>query len=171
MPIGRCAGSARLIDSQAVAGRLGRACAVSATVVVLAGCGGGGDGASSDPSSQNYDPAKTTLKEAGLEVCSEVQEQPVHGLGSESGVIAVRAFDVARDCNGAKTSPNEITVYQFDGRSSLDAGLVKIRAAYPRAEVEQYGAVVIVATGPDRVAYMADVGKALAPTEPATTTG
>lgn len=149
--------------------RLVSALALSALLAVLAGCGGGGGGgSSSDPSSQNYDPAETTLKDAGLEACSEVQGEAVHGLDEGAGVIMVRAFDVASDCMGKKTSPNQFIVYQFNGRESLDAGLPKIKAAYPKGEVMEYGAVVIVATGPDAAENMAAVKKAL-PQAPATT--
>jgi hypothetical protein len=157
-----------------VTGSLVRALALAALLLALAGCGGGGGGgessggSSSDPSSQNYDPAETTLKDAGLEVCSEVQGEAVHGLDSGAGVIAVRSFDVAPDCKGAKTSPNQITIYQFNGRESLDAGLPKLKAAYPKGEVMEYGAVVIVATGPDAAENMAAVKKAL-PAAPTTT--
>ncbi len=150
-------------------GRLTRALVLPALVVVLAGCGGGGSGASSDPGSSDYDPAQTTLKDAGLEVCSEVQEQAAQGLDSGAGVVAVRAFYVATDCMGAKTSPNKVILYQFDGRSSLDAGKPKIRAAYPLGEVVEYGPVVIVVTGPDRVKYSQDIQKALPPTSTTST--
>ena len=74
---------------------------------------------------------------------------------------ATRSFFVAPDCKGANTSPNKITVYQFKDRESLDAGMSKIKAAYPKGETTQYGAVVILATGPNAAAYMADVKKAL----------
>jgi hypothetical protein len=152
-------------------GRLTRALMLPALVVVLAGCGGGGgSGASSDPGSSDYDPAQTTLKDAGLEVCSEVQEQAAQGLDSGAGVVAVRAFYVAKDCMGAKTSPNKVILYQFDGRSSLDAGMSKIRVAYPRGEVVEYGPVIIVVTGPDAVEYSQDIKKAL-PQTSTTSTG
>ena len=143
-------------------GRFARAFTLTALVAVLAGCGGGGGGSSSDPSSKDYDPAHTTLKAAGLEVCSEDQVQPAKGLDSGAGVIAVRAFYVAKDCMGAEKTPNELIVYQFDGRESLDAGLPKIRAAYPGGEVGQYGPLVIVGTGPDAAANLAAVEQALA---------
>src|SRR5215217_1445967 len=143
-------------------GRVFPALVLTALVAVLGGCGGGDGGASSDPGSKDYDPAHTTLKSAGLEVCGEGQKQPVNGLDSGAGVVAVRAFYVARDCKESKTSPNQIIVYQFNGRESLDAGLPKIKAAYPRGEVGQYGPLVIVATGPDATANLAAVQNALA---------
>jgi hypothetical protein len=140
-------------------GRLALAVAVAA---LLAGCGGGGGGASSDPSSKDYDPAETTLKSAGLEACGEAQAQSAGGLDQGAGVVAVRGFYVAKDCMGSKTSPNQIIVYQFNGRESLDAGLPKIKVAYPRGEVGQHGPLVIVATGPDAAANLAAVQNALA---------
>jgi hypothetical protein len=158
-----------------MSGRLACAVALSMLVAVAAGCGSGGSsggsggtgggtstsGSSSDPNSSSYDPAETTLKAAGLEVCSETQTQSSGGLDRSSGVSATRSFFVAPDCKGANTSPNRITVYQFKDRESLDAGMSKIKAAYPKGQTTQYGAVVILATGPDAAAYMADVKKAL----------
>src|SRR5262245_36251685 len=140
-------------------GRLALAFALAA---LLAGCGGGGSSSSSDPGSKNYDPAQTTLKAAGLEACGEAQAQSSGGLDQSSGVIAVRGFYVAKDCQGKKVSPNIMIVYQFDSRASLDAGMPKIKALYPRGEVDEYGPLVLVATGPDAQANMAAVKQALA---------
>lgn len=157
-------------------GRLACAVALSTLVAVAAGCGssgsstdsaGDGNGttttsaSASDPNSSSYDPAETTLKAAGLEVCNQAQTQSSGGLDRSSGVTQTRSFLVARDCKGAKTSPNEITVYQFKDRQSLDAGMSKIEAAYPKGQTAQYGAVVILATGPNAPGYMAAVKKAL----------
>jgi hypothetical protein len=155
-------------------GRVACAVALSMLVVAAAGCGsggssgaGGGDGttstssSSSDPNSSGYDPAETTLKAAGLEVCGQTQTQSSGGLDRSSGVTQTRSFFVAPDCKGAKTSPNQITVYQFKDRDSLDAGMSKIKAAYPKGQTTQYGAVVILATGPNAAGYMARVKKAL----------
>ena len=161
-----------------MSGRVTCAVALSMLVAMAAGCGSGGSSggsggsggdrsgtstssSSSDPNSSSYDPAETTLKAAGLEVCSETQVQSSGGLDRSSGVSATRSFFVAPDCKGAKTSPNQVTVYQFKDRDSLDTGMSKIRAAYPKGETTQYGAVVILATGPNAAAYMADVKKAL----------
>jgi hypothetical protein len=128
-------------------------------LAALAGCGGG---SSSDPNSKDYDPAETTLKDAGLEVCDEAQVQAVKGLDEGAGVVAIRAFFVAEDCGESKTSPNQVVVYQFNGRESLDAGLPIIKAAYPRGEVAESGPLVIVTTGPDAAANLAAIQKALA---------
>jgi hypothetical protein len=147
--------------------------ALSFVVAVAAGCGSGGSSggsagggtttssSSADPNSTNYDPAETTLKAAGLEVCNQSQTQSSGGLDQSSGVVSTRSFLVAPDCKGAKSSPNQISVYQFKDRKSLDAGTAKIQAAYPKGEVAQYGAVVILALGPDAAKNMAAVKKAL----------
>jgi hypothetical protein len=151
-------------------GRLACAVALSMLVAVVAGCGSSGGSAgstsagtstSSSPNSSGYDPAQTTLKAAGLEVCGQTQTQSSGGLDRSSGVTQTRSFLVAPDCMGAKTSPNAITVYQFKDRDSLDAGMSKIQTAYPRGKTTQYGAVVILATGPKAAEYMADVKKSL----------
>jgi hypothetical protein len=154
--------------------RLAFAVALSLLVAVAAGCGGSSSSSngnnsststnsssSSDPNSTNYDPAETTLKDAGLEVCSQTQSQTSGGLDRSSGVVATRSFLVAPDCMGSKTSPNLIAVYQFKDRQSLDAGIPKLHAAYPKGQVTQYGAAVILATGPDAAKNMAAVKKAL----------
>ena len=158
-----------------MSGRLACAVALSVLVAVTAGCGSSssssGDtngsntstsgSSSSDPNSGNYDPAQTTLKAAGLEVCGETQTGTGGGLDQSSGVSATRSFMVAPDCKGSKTSPNVVTVYQFTSKQALDAGVPKLKAAYPRGEVTQYGAAVILATGPNAAAYMADIKKNL----------
>ena len=154
------------------------ACAVALTVLVAmaAGCGSSGGSSadnsgnggtttngssSSDPNSTNYDPAQTTLKAAGLEVCSETQTGTGGGLDQSSGVSATRSFMVARDCKQRKTSPDVVTVYQFTSKQALDAGVPKLKAAYPRGQVTQYGAAVILATGPNAAAFMAGIKKNL----------
>jgi hypothetical protein len=143
-------------------GRVTCALALPLVVAALAGCGGGSSsGSSSNPSSANYDPAHTTLKAAGLEVCGQAQQQASGGLERSSSVTNVRAFFVAPDCMGAKTSPNEVTVYQFKDRQSLDAGVQKIKTAYPKGAVTTYGAVVILATGPDATKNLVAIKKAL----------
>ena len=158
-----------------MSGRVACAVALSVLAAVAAGCGssssssgdnnngstGTSSSSSSDPSSGNYDPAQTTLKNAGLEVCSETQSGAGGGLDQASGVSRTRSFLVAPDCKGSQTSPNKVTVYQFTSKQSLDAGVPKIKAAYPRGEVTQYGAAVILATGPNAAEYMASIKKAL----------
>src|SRR4051812_14927736 len=121
----------------------------------------GSDSSSSDPGSANYDPAKTTLQDAGLEVCDEVDEQVPQTLSSGPGVSATRSFTVAKDCNGAKATPNGITVFQFDSRESVDAGEAKIKAEYPDASTLKSGPLIVVATGPAREENIAAVQQAL----------
>ena len=62
----------------------------------VAACGGGGSSNSnSDPTSENYDPAHTTLKDAGLEVCGDANTQVPQNLGSGPGFQNSRAFFIA----------------------------------------------------------------------------
>jgi hypothetical protein len=133
---------------------------LSALVAVLSGCGGGDNGSSSNPSSANYNPAETTLKDAGLQVCSQAQGQPATGL-DRGTVTAVRTYFVAKDCMGKKVSPDQLTLYQFNSRQSLDAGIPKVKAANPNSQTTVYGPVLIVLTGPHSATYMAAVKKAL----------
>ena len=89
--------------------------------LVLAACGGSDNGASSngDPSSANYDPAATTLKDAGFEVCGDANTQIPQNLGSGPGVQNSRAFFIAVDCNGKETTPNVAMVFQFDSLQAV----------------------------------------------------
>jgi hypothetical protein len=129
-------------------------------VLTLAACGGSND-SSSDPSSANYDPAQTTLKAAGLEVCDDAEDQIPQTISSTAGLVNTRAFFVAKDCMGKKTSPNIMAVFQFDSRESVDAGARTIKSGYPRASVLQTGPLVVTATGPDREANLAAVEEQL----------
>jgi hypothetical protein len=133
--------------------------ALALAVVSLAGCGG--DDSSSDPNSANYDPAQTTLKDAGLEVCSEGQEQIPQTLASGEGVTNARSFEVAKDCNGKKTAPDNITVLQYDSLDAVTAGTAKVKATLPNAATLTKGPVIIIATGPNKDANLAAVEKAL----------
>jgi hypothetical protein len=130
-----------------------------AAVVLVAGCGGsdsGGD--SSDPGSASYDPAKTTLHAAGLEVCSEQQDPTTGGLQVNSnGLGNVRGFFVAKDCNGAKQTPNTVVVFQFTSADAVQSGMAEIKRSYPRAETTQQGPLIIAATGPDAAANLSAI--------------
>jgi hypothetical protein len=129
---------------------------------VVAACGGGSSG-SSNPNSTNYDPAHTTLKAAGLEVCSEEQSQK---LPNEPGAQYTKKFFVAPDCNGKKTSPNVVAVYQYSSLQAVDAGYAAIKAAMPKnAAIEKYGPLVIVLNGPNSSQYMASINQALKATQ------
>lgn len=122
---------------------------VATAAAILTACGGGSD-SSSDPSSAHYDPAKTTLKAAGLEVCGEEQQQAPSGLTEVPGVALTRIFAVAEDCHGATTSPNTVMVFQFTSKETIDAGEKAIQAALPKAVVHQTYPLVIAATGPNK---------------------
>jgi hypothetical protein len=134
-----------------------------AAVTLVAGCGGGGGGGdSSDPNSSSYDPATTTLKAAGLEVCSEQQRAATGGLDADqNGLAAARAFFVAKDCNGSKESPNVVAVFQFTSADAVQSGMVQIKKAYPRAKTVQRGPLIIAATGPDAAANLSAIEGAL----------
>jgi len=119
--------------------RVGILLALSAA---LAACGGSSH--SSNPSSNNYDPAHTTLKAAGLQVCSQSQSS---SLPNEPGASHTRTFSVATDCHGKETSPNVVRVYQYSSQQAVDAGYAAIKAALPaNAASEKYGPLVIVVT-------------------------
>src|SRR5437763_1340476 len=122
--------------------------------------------------SGSYNPAHTTLKDAGLEVCSESQSQ---SLPDEPGAQLTKTYYVAPDCHGAKVTPNVVTVYQFSSQQSVDSGYPAIKAAAPAsAATEKCGPVVIVVTGPNADQYLASIDKALKATQggsnPPTTT-
>src|SRR5215472_12444254 len=87
-----------------------RLCAIVAASGLLAACGGSSGNSSTDPSSPHYDPATATLQKAGLVVCSQQQHAAPPQLTSMPGLGITRSFFVAKDCNGAKVTPNTITV-------------------------------------------------------------
>jgi hypothetical protein len=147
------------------------ALAVVAAAGMLAGCGdsGGGD-STTNPGSKNYDPAKTALAGAGLEVCSEEQESISSQLGSMPGLQLTRSFDVAQDCAGATVTPNKVTIFQFTNKADFEAGVQSIKSSLPRAAVYEHYPLVIAATGPDRQANLAAVENNLPSGFGATTT-
>jgi hypothetical protein len=135
-----------------------------AAVALVAGCGGSdsSSGDASDPSSASYDPAKTTLHAAGLEVCSEQQQASTGGLQvSSNGLAAARGFFVAKDCNGATQTPNVVVVFQFTSADAVQSGMAEIKRSYPRAETKQQGPLIIAATGPDAAANLSAIDAAL----------
>jgi hypothetical protein len=145
---------------------------LAATVLVasslLAGCGGSSD-SKADPSSPDYDPATTTLHKAGLAVCSQQQEAAPAQLTDLPGLGSTRAFYVAKDCKGAKVTPNRMIVFQFTNLDDFTAGAKKIQVALPKAALEDHYPLVIAATGPDRDANLAAVVAQLPPTAVTTT--
>jgi hypothetical protein len=145
--------------------------AAVAAVVTLAACGGGGDGDSTtNPGSKNYDPAKTALANAGLEVCSEEQKDISTQLSEIPGLALTRSFDVAQDCKGATVTPNKVTIFQFTNKADFEAGVQSVKSALPQAAVYDTYPVVIAATGPDREANLAAVEQNLPPGLGGTTT-
>ena len=143
-------GSARLV-------RLAIVALVVATAVALLSACGGSSSSSSDPGSANYDPAKTTLAKAGLEVCGEGQQQRPPGTSEIKGLALTRVFAVAKDCHGATTSPDKIAVFQFTSKDTIDAGEQAIKKALPKAVVDQVYPIVIAASGPNKEANLAAV--------------
>ena len=147
--------------------------AAVAVAVMLAACGGSSDGSDSttNPGSKNYDPAKTALANAGLEVCSEEQESIGAQLSSLPGLQLTRKFDVAKDCNGATVTPNKVTLFQFSNKPDFETGVPAIKSALPLAAVYEHYPLVIATTGPDREANLEAVKNNLPPgLGPATTT-
>jgi hypothetical protein len=145
--------------------------AAVAAAVVLAACGGGGGSDSTtNPGSKNYDPAKTALANAGLEVCSEEQESIGAQLSTMPGLQLTRSFDVAKDCQGATVTPNKVTLFQFTNTADFEAGVQSIKSSLPRAAVYDHYPLVIAATGPDRQANLAAVENNLPPGLGSTTT-
>jgi hypothetical protein len=136
---------------------------------LLTACGGSSSKSTSDPGSSNYDPATTTLKKAGLEVCSQGQKDVPTSLSALPGLGLTRAFYVAKDCKGAKVTPNTMIVFQFTNVDDFNSGTQSIKTALPNAAVLPNYPLVIAATGPDRQANLAAVGKQLPPSTVTTT--
>jgi hypothetical protein len=134
---------------------------LAAAAFALAGCGGDDDddngGSGSGGSSEN--PAETILGDAGLQVCGEAEDQFVQSIGDE-GAQNVRAFAVAKDCGGKTTSPDTVTIIQFDNLESRDKAASAIGADHPRTVVMTSGALVIVSAGPSREENADAVGQA-----------
>ena len=126
--------------------------ALVAVPLVLAACGG--SSGSSNPTSAKYDPAHTTLKDAGLEVCSEGQKDIGAQLTQIPGVAATRTFDVAKSCNGATKTPNEMTVFQFTNQDDFTSGTRTIKAAMPNSSVYAKYPLVITSSGPNAEANL-----------------
>jgi hypothetical protein len=145
--------------------------AAVAVAVGLAACGGdGGNDSVTNPGSSNYDPAKTALANAGLDVCSEEQKDISTQLSSIPGLALTRSFDVAKDCGSATVTPNRVTLFQFTNKPDFQAGVKSVKSALPKAAVYDHYPLVIAATGPDREANLAAVEQNLPPGLAATTT-
>jgi hypothetical protein len=145
--------------------------AVVAAAVTLAACGGSsGNDSVTNPDSKNYDPAKTALANAGLEVCSEEQESISTQLSSMPGMGQARSFDVAKDCGGATVTANKVTLFQFTNKPDFETGVPSIKSQLPLAAVYGVYPLVIAATGPDRQANLSAVKQNLPPGLGSTTT-
>jgi hypothetical protein len=136
-------------------------------VVVLAGCGG-----STSSKGSSTDPATSSINAAGLEVCSEGTRDLPPTMTSMPGLATTRVLDVAKNCNGAKQTPNAIVLFQFTSKESFAAGTKTIERNLPKAAVHATYPIVIAAIGPDREANLAAIEKHL-PTglAPTTTSG
>jgi hypothetical protein len=132
---------------------------LAAAVLALAGCGGGDDNGDEESGGTESTPAETILADAGLEVCSQEQEQ-ISQSTIGPGLSAIVAFAVAEDCAGKETSPDIIRVLQFSDRQSVNAGAAAAKQAYPRSIVMISGALVIVVSGPNRDKNADSVGNA-----------
>jgi hypothetical protein len=145
--------------------------AAVAAAGTLAACGGSDSSDSTtNPGSKNYDPAKTALANAGLEVCSEEQQGASTQITPMPGLGLARSFDVAQDCRGATVTPNKVTIFQFTNKPDFEAGVQTIKSSLPQAAVYDHYPLVIAATGPDRQANLAAVEKNLPPGLGSTTT-
>jgi hypothetical protein len=144
--------------------------AVVAAVMLAACGGGGGSDSTTNPGSKDYDPAKTALANAGLDVCSEEQESIGAQLSSMPGLQLTRSFNVAKDCQGATVTPNKVTLFQFTNTADFEAGVQSIKSSLPRAAVYDHYPLVIAATGPDRQANLVAVENNLPPGLGSTTT-
>jgi hypothetical protein len=132
---------------------------------VLTACGGGSSSSSSsDPGSAHYDPATTTLQKAGLEACSQGQKDVPPTLSALPGLGITRAFYVAKDCVGAKVTPNAMIVFQFTNVDDFNSGAQSIKSALPKASVLKHYPLVIASTGPNKEANLTAVEKQLPPT-------
>jgi hypothetical protein len=145
--------------------------AAVAAAVALAACGGSdGSDSSTNPGSKNYDPAKTALANAGLEVCSEEQQGASTQITPMPGLGLARSFDVAKDCQGATVTPNKVTIFQFTNKPDFETGVQTIKSSLPKAALYDHYPLVIAATGPDRQANLAAVKQNLPPGLGSTTT-
>jgi hypothetical protein len=131
---------------------------LAAAMLALAGCGGDDDGDSSSGGNSER-PADQIVADAGLEICSEGQEQIAQSTVGP-GLSDIRVFFVAEDCAGSETSPNVVRVYQFSTPEEVDAGAGRAKTTYPNGVVMVSGALVFAVTGPDSDANADAVGNA-----------
>jgi hypothetical protein len=146
-----------------------RTCAPLFLVVLLLAACGGSSSSSSDPGSVNYDPAHSTLKKAGLEVCSEETQDLPATVTSLQGLGAAKAFFVAKDCKGATKSPDVVYVLQFTSVETIGPGERAFKRTFPNAATLQHYPLVIGTTGPNKDANLAAIQAQLPPSAVTTT--
>jgi hypothetical protein len=137
-------------------------------VLLLAACGGS-DASTSDPGSANYDPAHSTLKKAGLEVCSEVSQNVPATVTSLDGLGSAKAFFVAKDCKGSDSSRDTVYVLQFTSVETIGPGEREVKRTFPTAATLQHYPLVIATTGPNKDANLAAIEAQLPPSAVTTT--
>lgn len=136
-------------------------------VGVVVGCGssgGSGTAASTNPSSSKYDPATSLLQKAGFAVCSDAVRNYPPSATNIPGVQGTRAFFIAKgSCKGAKVTPNWMGVFAFTSADTFNSGKQTIKNAMTKSVVYGTYPLVIVSTGPDKVANLAAVKPYLPP--------
>ena len=129
-------------------------------VAALAGCGGDDDDdGDSGGGGNEARPAETIMADAGLQICGEGEDQLVQSIGDE-GASNVQAYAVAKNCGGRTTSPNTITVVQYDSIDARDAAANAASTGLQGSVVMTSGALLVVSSGPDAEANADAVGKA-----------
>ena len=132
---------------------------LAAAVLAVAGCGGDDDNGDSSSGGNSERPADQIMEDAGLEICSEGQEQIAQSTVGP-GLSDIRVFFVAEDCAGSEVSPNVVRVYQFSTPDEVEAGAGRAKTKYPNGVVMVSGALVFAVTGPDSSANATAVGNA-----------
>jgi hypothetical protein len=138
-------------------------------VLLLAACGGGSSSTSSDPGSKDYDPAHTTLKKAGLEVCNEVTKDVPPTITNLPGLGATRAFVVAKSCDRQATPPDTVYIFQFTNTGDATTGAATIKRTLGNAAVLEHYPLVIATIGANKDANLAAIEKQLPPSAVTTT--
>ena len=132
---------------------------LAAAALGLAGCGGDDDNGETSTGGNSERPADQIVADAGLEICSEGQEQIAQSTVGP-GLSDIRVFFVAVNCAGSEVSPNVIRVYQFSAPDEVEAGAGRAKTKYPNGVIMVSGALVFAVTGPDAEANADAVGNA-----------
>ena len=141
--------------------RIRLAAVLAVVALALAGCGGDDDDGGTGTGGNSERPAEQIVADAGLEICSEGQEQIAQSTVGP-GLTDIRVFFVAVNCAGSEVSPNVIRVYQFSTPDEVEAGAGRAKTKYPNGVVMVSGALVFAVTGPDADANADSVGNAYA---------